>query len=134
MNLTKINPDKGSKSFLALVCFVASLGGVLFGYDTAVISGTFSFVELHFGLDKIEVGWFASSALVGAIIGALSAGSISDKYGRKPVLIVAAILFFISALGSAMPPSFTFLINARLIGGLGVGMASVLAPSQIGYF
>ncbi len=126
--------NTGSKSFLALVCFVASLGGVLFGFDTAVISGTFGMVETHFSLSKIEVGWFASSALVGAIFGALIAGSTSDKYGRKPVLIVAALLFFISALGSALPPTFTFVIVARFIGGLGVGMASVLSPLYISEF
>lgn len=124
----------GSKSFLALVCFVASLGGVLFGFDTAVISGTFGMVEAHFSLSKIEVGWFASSALVGAIFGALIAGSLSDKYGRKPVLIVAALLFFVSALCSAIPPTFTFLITARFIGGIGVGMASVLSPLYISEF
>jgi len=134
MNLLEVNPVKKSKYFLALVCFVVSLGGVLFGYDTAVISGTFSFVEVYFGLDKIEVGWFTSSALVGAIMGALSAGALSDKYGRKPTLIVAALLFFISALGSTLPTSFTFLIVARLIGGVGVGMASVLAPLYISEF
>lgn len=126
--------DKGSKLFLALICFVASLGGVLFGFDTAVISGTFSFVEEHFLLDKIEVGWFTSSALVGAIIGAAIAGVLSDKYGRKPILITAAFLFFVSALGSALPPSFVFLICARLIGGLGVGIASVLSPLYISEF
>lgn len=123
--------DKGNKGYLALICFVASLGGVLFGFDTAVISGTFGFVETFFTLDKLEVGWFASSALVGAIAGAATAGVLSDRYGRKPVLFIAAFLFFISALGSTVPPNFNFLIIARLIGGFGVGMASVLAPLYI---
>ena len=123
--------EKGNVSFLVLVCFVASLGGVLFGFDTAVISGTFSFVEQHFTLDKIEVGWFASSALVGAIAGAAIAGVLSDRLGRKPVLMVSAMLFLISALGSTLPPNFVFLICARLLGGIGVGMASVLAPLYI---
>ena len=122
---------KGSRSFLALVCFVASLGGVLFGFDTAVISGTFGMVESHFSLSKIELGWFASSALVGAIIGAFISGGLGDKYGRRPVLIVAAMLFFISAVGSALPPTFTLLIAARFVGGIGVGMASVLSPLYI---
>lgn len=134
MNQFTTISKNGSLLFLAQVSFVASLGGVLFGFDTAVISGTFSIVEGYFGLDKIEVGWFASSALVGAIIGALIAGGLSDKYGRKPILIISAFLFFISALGSTFPPSFTLLIIARLIGGFGVGMASVLAPLYISEF
>jgi len=128
------NEKIGSKGYLALICFVASLGGLLFGFDTAVISGTFGFVELQYGLSKLEVGWFGSSALVGSIIGAFVAGTLSDKYGRKPILILSGILFFISALGSTIPPSFTFLIIARLVGGLGVGMASVLAPLYISEF
>lgn len=124
----------GNKAFLSLICFVASLGGVLFGFDTAVISGTFGMVESQFTLSKIEVGWFASSALVGAIAGALVAGTLSDRFGRKPVLVIAALLFLISALGSTISPDFVFLIIVRIIGGIGVGMASVLAPLYISEF
>jgi SP family arabinose:H+ symporter-like MFS transporter len=131
MYTTAESTDNKNKKYLTLICFVASLGGVLFGFDTAVISGTFGFVETFFTLDKLEVGWFASSALVGAIAGAAMAGVLSDTYGRKPVLFVAALFFFISALGSTMPPNFMFLIVARLVGGFGVGMASVLAPLYI---
>jgi len=131
MDTTVLNINKGNKRYLALICFVASLGGVLFGFDTAVISGTFGFVETFFNLDKLEVGWFASSALVGAIGGAAISGVLSDKYGRKPLLMAASLLFFVSALGSMVPPNFIFLIIARLIGGVGVGMASVLAPLYI---
>ncbi len=134
MNTSSTIPEKGSMTFLMLVSFVASLGGVLFGFDTAVISGTFSLVESGFGLDKIEAGWFTSSALVGTIAGALFAGALSDRFGRKPVLIVAAFFFFISAFGCTIPQSFTFLIIARLIGGIGVGMASVLSPLYISEF
>ena len=134
MDLANATREKGSRIFLSLVCFVASLGGVLFGFDTAVISGTFSMVELQFGLSQIEVGWFASSALMGAIIGALGSGTFSDRYGRKPVLLTAAMFFFISALASATAPTFKLLIVARLIGGFGVGMASVLSPMYISEF
>ncbi len=120
--------------FLTIICLVASLGGLLFGFDTAVISGTVGMVEAQFALSKLEVGWFASSALIGCILGALMAGGLGDKYGRKPVLAFASILFFLSALGSAIPPSFEILIPARMIGGIGVGMASVLSPLYISEF
>ena len=128
------NSSKQSNSFIAAVCSIGSLGGLLFGFDTAVISGTFSFIEQYFSLNEIEIGWFASSALIGAIIGALVSGILSDRFGRKPILIIAAFLFFISALGCTIPNSFIFLIVARIIGGIGVGMASVLAPLYISEF
>jgi len=120
--------------FLIGACLVASLGGLLFGFDTAVISGTVERVTQQYGLSPILEGWFASSALVGCIIGAAVAGFFGDRFGRKPTLIVSAFLFFVSALGSAIPPSFQVLVVARIIGGVGVGMASVLAPLYISEF
>ena len=125
---------RGSPLFLGVVCLVASLGGLLFGFDTAVISGTFGFVEKQFGLTKFETGWFGSSALVGCIVGAAVAGWLSDRFGRKLMLLVSSALFFISALYSAIPASFEILIWARIIGGVGVGMASVVAPLFISEF
>lgn len=118
-------------TYLAFACMVASLGGLLFGFDTAVISGTIARVAIQFGLSDLELGWFTSAALVGCIPGALVAGGLGDRFGRKPVLIGAAILFFVSALFSAFPPGFKGLIVARLIGGIGVGMASVTGPMYI---
>jgi SP family arabinose:H+ symporter-like MFS transporter len=125
---------RGNPRFLAGVCAVASLGGLLFGFDTAVISGTVEFVERQFGLTKVDVGWFGSSALIGCIAGAALAGWLGDRYGRRPVLVVSAALFFISALLSTIPETFSLLIPARIIGGLGVGVASVLAPMYISEF
>jgi MFS transporter, SP family, arabinose:H+ symporter len=121
-------------SYLIMVCSVASLGGLLFGFDTAVISGTVGMVETLFGLSKLELGWFASSALVGCILGAVVAGGLGDKYGRRPVLLAAAVLFFLSAIGCAHSSSFTFLVGARILGGVGVGIASVISPLYISEF
>ena len=89
----------GSMLFLAWICFVASLGGFLFGYDTAVISGTFEFVEQQFGLSKVEVGWFASAALLGCILGAAVAGWFGDRYRPKAGLdCLGSVLFCLSPL------------------------------------
>ncbi len=126
--------EHSSAWFLIRVCLVASLGGLLFGFDTAVISGTITSVEEQFALSEWKVGWFASSALLGCIFGAACAGGFSDRWGRKPALIIAAILFMVSAIGSALPPTFNVLIVARIIGGLGVGIASVVAPTYIAEF
>jgi MFS transporter, SP family, arabinose:H+ symporter len=131
-------PDPGSREgsvlFLALVCLVASLGGLLFGFDTAVISGTVERVKQQFLLSDLLEGWFTSSALVGCICGAAIAGALGDRFGRKPTLLVSSLLFFLSALLCTVPPTFTVLVLARWLGGVGVGMASVLAPLYISEF
>jgi len=129
-----LSRQKGSSCYLLLICLAASLGGFLFGFDTAVISGTVDMVEMQFGLSALLKGWFISSALIGCILGAMLAGVAGDRFGRKPILLISAVFFFISALGSAIPPTFAILIPARLIGGVGVGMASVLAPLYISEF
>ena len=125
----------GNKSnnilFLTGISVIAALGGFLFGYDTAIISGTLSFVKSQFALDALAEGWYVSSALVGCISGVLVAGILSDKYGRKTILLYSAVLFLISAIGCAIAPSHVMLISARFIGGIGVGAASMLSPLYI---
>ncbi|WP_157207161.1 D-xylose transporter XylE [Mariniflexile maritimum] len=141
----------GNTSYLLKLTLVATLGGLLFGYDTAVISGTVSSLEsffvLPFGLGEMEanarLGFVVSSALIGCIIGGISGGIISKKLGRKNGLILAAVLFLLSAIGSAMPEMLlkpigeadhTFIyifIVYRIIGGIGVGLASMLSPLYI---
>lgn len=125
---------KKSNTYLYLVCLVAALGGFLFGFDTAVISGTVSLVKHDFGLNANYEGWFVSCALLGCIIGVSISGKLSDKYGRKIVLILSAILFLVSALGCMLSGSFTTLIIFRLIGGLGIGVASMVSPLYISEF
>ncbi len=110
---------------------IAALGGLLFGYDTAVISGAIGFLENKFGLSPAMKGWAASSAIVGCIIGAMVAGYLSDKFGRKKMLIVTALLFGISAIASAVPNSLNLFVPARILGGIGVGAASILSPLYI---
>ncbi len=125
---------KQSKVFLYLVCFIAALGGFLFGFDTAVISGTLSLVKHDFNLSALSEGWFVSCALLGCIIGVGFSGKLSDQYGRKIVLISSAVLFLISALGCAVSTSFTALILFRIVGGLGIGVASMVSPLYISEF
>ena len=126
--LKKIKP---SSAFVITISIVAALGGLLFGYDTAVIAGAIGPLTIKFNLSPAMVGWAVSSAIWGCVFGAMTAGYMSDRWGRKKVLIVTAVLFTISAIGSAIPSSlFTFVI-ARFIGGLGIGAASMLSPLYI---
>lgn len=143
--------QSANSSYLLKLTIVATLGGLLFGYDTAVISGTVSSLEsffvLPFGLDEMSanarLGFVVSSALIGCIIGGISGGIISKKLGRRNGLILAAVLFLVSAIGSSMPEillkpigeaDHTFIyifIVYRIIGGIGVGLASMLSPLYI---
>lgn len=132
--MAKHASSNAQTAYLALVCLVASLGGLLFGFDTAVISGTVEAVKQQYALTELWEGWFTSSALVGCILGAAVSGIVSDRFGRRPVLIMAGVLFLVSAIYSAIPRSFLVLVLARWIGGLGVGAASVVAPMYISEF
>ena len=117
--------------YVSLITLTATLGGFLFGFDTAVISGTISFVKLQFGMSSLMEGWYVSSALLGCIAGVAISGKLSNKLGRKKVMLFAAFLFAISAIGCAFAPDATMLILFRLIGGLGIGVASVVCPMYI---
>ena len=117
--------------YLFFVCLVSALGGFLFGFDTAVISGTVGFVKQQFALSALQEGWFVASALLGCIIGVAFAGILADRFGRKLTLFVSAVLFAVSAAGCVIAPEQVSLIIYRLIGGLGVGVASMVAPLYI---
>jgi MFS transporter, SP family, xylose:H+ symportor len=123
--------ELGSPAYLALVCFVATLGGLLFGYDTAVISGAIGFLRVHFQLSPALEGWAASSALVGCVLGAAVAGPLNDRFGRKKVLVLSAVLFIVCAVGSALPRHLAEFVIYRFIGGIGVGAASMTSPLYI---
>jgi len=117
--------------YLLFIALSAAFGGFLFGYDTAIISGTISFVKVKFALNTNMEGWFVSSALVGCIAGVVFAGELSDRFGRKRALIASGLLFAVSAIGCAVSASHTQLIIYRMLGGVGVGIASMISPLYI---
>jgi SP family xylose:H+ symportor-like MFS transporter len=124
--------QRGSTTYVFLLTLVAALGGLLFGYDTAVISGAVGFLEKHFNLDpQYMSGFAAASALLGCALGAGLAGMLSDRFGRRGMLIMSAILFLISAIGTAVPVTIWQFIVFRMIGGLGIGAASMTSPMYI---
>ncbi|MEX0494209.1 sugar porter family MFS transporter [Raoultella terrigena] len=114
------------------ICLVAACGGLLFGYDWVVIGGAKPFYEAYFSItDPAQSGWAMSSALVGCVFGALASGWCADKFGRKIPLIIAAALFTLSAWGTALAGSFDLFVAWRIVGGLGIGLASALSPMYI---
>ena len=117
--------------YTVLVALIVALGGFLMGFDASVISGVVSFIGPEFDLTRIELGWAVASLTLTATLAMMVSGPLSDRLGRKPVLRIAAALFAISALASAAAPDFISLVAARMLGGLGVGAALIVAPMYI---
>ena len=122
-----------SKNFTYFICLVSAMGGLLFGYDWVVIGGAKPFYELFFGISDSPLmqGIAMTTALIGCLAGAMVAGAAADRYGRKPLLMVSAILFTLSAVGTGLFNDFTLFNVARFVGGIGIGVASALAPMYI---
>ena len=125
--------QKNSISFVYFICSVSAMGGLLFGYDWVVIGGAKPFYELFFGIADSPVmqGIAMSTALVGCLVGSMVAGAAADRYGRKPLLTTAAVLFTVSAIGTGLFNDFPLFNIARFIGGVGIGVASALSPMYI---
>ena len=122
-----------SKGFLYFICLVSAMGGLLFGYDWVVIGGAKPFYELYFGISGSPLlqGVAMTTALIGCLVGAMVAGAAADRFGRKPLLMTAAVLFTVSAVATGLFNDFTLFNIARFIGGVGIGVASALSPMYI---
>lgn len=122
-----------NKTFIYFICLVSAMGGLLFGYDWVVIGGAKPFYELFFGIsaDPVMQGVAMSTALVGCLAGAMVAGGMADRYGRRPLLVISAVLFTLSAVATGAMSDFTLFNIARFIGGVGIGVASALSPMYI---
>lgn len=123
--------SKANLKYVSFLSLAAALGGFLFGYDAAVISGTISQISKQFSLDEIMQGWYVGCALIGSIAGVAMGGVISDTFGRKRTLLVSAILFAVSSVWCAIASDFDHLVYARMIGGVGIGIVSIVSPLYI---
>ena len=132
-----MNPNSGPPAssfnyrYLALITLVAGVGGFLFGYDTAVINGANQYLKAHFKLDSLQEGMAGASAIFGCIPGAMFAGFLSDRLGRRKVLFLCAVLYAVSGVLSALPRTFNEFLAARFISGLGIGASSMICPVYI---
>lgn len=121
------------KGFVYFICLVSAMGGLLFGYDWVVIGGAKPFYEPYFGItdDNTMRAVAMSVALLGCLVGAMIAGVLADKYGRKRLLIVAALVFFFSSLSTGMADYFVIFVISRFIGGIAIGLAADVSPMYI---
>src|SRR5262245_24123995 len=126
--MTKLARDS---SFILGISSVAALGGLLFGFDTAVISGAIPSLQALFSLDEYALGWAVSSILVGCALGAIAAGKLADRFGRRLALLACAVLFGISGLGAGLADTLHAFVFFRLVGGIGVGAAAIVSPLYI---
>ena len=131
-NIMTENSASGTNTgYIIFLSIASAIGGILFGYDTAVISGTIGIVTQQFSLDTMQQGWYVGCALIGSIAGVSFAGSMSDAIGRKKTMLIAAVLFSACAIGCMLCSSFTQLVCFRIIGGIGIGIVSIVAPIYI---
>src|SRR5580693_6590395 len=129
--VSKLKADY-NPGYVWLVSVVAAMGGLLFGWDWVVIGGAKPFFQRYFSLtSEAQIGWANSCALIGCLAGALIAGALSDKFGRKRLLVAAALLFATTSLGNALAGTFAVFIAWRICGGIGIGLASNLSPMYI---
>lgn len=120
-----------NRFYVIRTALIVALGGFLMGFDASVISGVVGFIETDFDLTKLQLGWAVSSLTLSSTLAMMMAGPLADRFGRKPILVIASILYAVSAIGSAFAPTFGFLVVARMVGGLGVGASLIIAPMYI---
>ena len=130
-SMSGANAAQANMAFIVAIVAVATIGGFMFGYDSGVINGTQDGLERAFGLSKLGVGFNVGAILLGCAVGAFIAGRLADRIGRRSVMMIAAVLFLVSALGAGAANTSAIFIIARFIGGVGVGAASVLSPVYI---
>lgn len=124
---------QGNSSYLLLITFVSAMGGLLFGYDWVVVGGAKPFYEVFFDITDSPYmqGWVMGSAILGCLIGVMVSGSLSDRYGRKPLMIIASLVFIVAAIGTGISDTLSWFIVYRVLGGIGIGIASNLSPMYI---
>lgn len=125
--------EKQTSAYLYLITFISAMGGLLFGYDWVVIGGAKPFYEVYFNITETPAmqGWVIGCAILGCILGVMISGTLSDKYGRKPLMYIAAAIFIIAAIGTGIADNLTIFILYRIFGGIGIGIASNLSPMYI---